>query len=91
MAPIGTRTQNCFSRVSRSAGLSIPGPAGTLIIICRAVYLFVHYSALNVIPLQYGSLDCASHRNPCKFTAYLKHFLHFYTLLLDTFVYAANI
>ena len=25
MAPIGTLTQNCFSRVRRSAGLSIPG------------------------------------------------------------------
>ena len=50
MAPIGTRTQNCFSRVRRSAGLSIPGPAGTLII-CRTVYLFVHcahYIALSM-------------------------------------------
>ena len=35
MAPIGTRTQNCFSLVRRSAGLSIPGRD------C-AVYLFVH-------------------------------------------------
>ena len=25
MAPIGTRTQNCFSLVRRSVGLSIPG------------------------------------------------------------------
>ena len=36
MAPIGTRTRNCFSRVMRSAGLSIPGRE------CRAAYLFVH-------------------------------------------------
>ena len=47
MATIGTRTQNCFSRVWRSGELKIgalaacPFPAGTLII-CRAIYLFVH-------------------------------------------------
>ena len=54
IAPIGTRTQNCFSRVRRSAGLSIPG-RDTYYIVCRAVYLFgalrSHYSALKSIPL----------------------------------------
>ena len=41
MAPIGTRIRNCFSRVRRSAGVSIPGQ-DTDCTVCRAVYLFVH-------------------------------------------------
>ena len=53
MAPIGTRTQNCFSRVRRSAGLSIPG-RDTYYMSC-SVFICAYrslYSALNVIPFQ---------------------------------------
>ena len=54
MAPIGTRTQNCFSRVRRSAGLSIAGR--DTYYMSRSVFIFALgslYSALHVIPLQY--------------------------------------
>ena len=52
MTPIGTRTRNCFSRVRRSAGLSVPG-RDTYYMSC-SVFIFPWrslYSALNVIPL----------------------------------------
>ena len=55
IAPIGTRTRNCFSRVRRSAGLSNPGRdtyeyyMSCSVFICALRSL---YSALNVIPLQ---------------------------------------
>ena len=59
MAP---RTQNCFSRVRRSAGLSIPGRdtdyMSCSVFICTLCSL---YSALNVIPLQNGQPWCTVH------------------------------
>ena len=50
MAPIGTRTRNCFSRVRRSAGLSIPG-WDTDYLSCSVFIWALRslYSALNVI------------------------------------------
>ena len=52
MAPIGTQTPNCFSRVRRSAGLSIPGRdtdcLSCSVFICALRSL---YSALKSIPL----------------------------------------
>ena len=54
MAPIGTLTRNCFSRVRRSAGLSIPG-RDTFYMSCSVFVCALRslYSALNVIPLHY--------------------------------------
>ena len=60
MAPIGTRTQNCFSRARRSAGpdtyymsRSIPG-RDTYYMSCSVFICALRslYSTLNVIPLQ---------------------------------------
>ena len=52
MAPIGTRTRNCFFRVRRSAGLSISG-WDTYYMSCSVFSFALRslYSALNVIPL----------------------------------------
>ena len=52
MAPIGTRTRNCLSRIRRSAGLSIPG-RDTYYMSCSVFNFALRslYSALNVIPL----------------------------------------
>ena len=42
MAPIGTRTQNCFFRVRRSAGLSIPGwNTYYLVYVVQCIYLCI--------------------------------------------------
>ena len=53
MAPIGTRTRNCFSRVGRFAGLSISG-RDTYYTYVVQFALRSLYSALNVIPLQFA-------------------------------------
>ena len=66
MAPIGTQTQNCFSRVRSSAGLSIPG-RDTYYNLCRVVYLFVH-CALNVI------FHFNSHKNLKYFPKFFQNF-----------------
>ena len=54
MAPIGTQTLNCFSRVRRAAGLPIPGRdtdcMSCSVFICALRSL---YSVLKSIPLQY--------------------------------------
>ena len=53
VAPIGTQTRNCFSRVRRSAGLSIPGREtdymSCSVFICALRSL---YSTFNSIQLQ---------------------------------------
>ena len=65
MVPIGTRTQNCFSQIRRSAGLSIPGRDTYW---CRAVYLFVHCSHFIALSMQfhyktYRQLDADTSRS----------------------------
>ena len=59
MAPIRTQTRNCFSRVRRSAGLSIPG-RDTYYMLCSVFICALRslYSALNVSPLQYVREYC---------------------------------
>ena len=54
MAPTGTRTQNCFFRVRRSTGLSIPDRDTDYTRMTCSVFICALrslYSAFNVIPL----------------------------------------
>ena len=41
MAPIGTRTQNCFSRVRCSAGLSVPSRNTDYTYVVQCIYLCI--------------------------------------------------
>ena len=51
MAPIGTQTRNCFSRVRRSAGLSIPG---------RDTYFMLSSVFICALRSLYSALQCQS-------------------------------